>query len=360
MDTGIVELRDVERCEGTETGLFWALRNKMSGFATDTLYMLHKFGDGTIKKYPPVDIINLYGATGVAGMRGVTGPAGVDVTGYTGAQGYTGLQGATGLSGGGGSQGATGAQGYTGAQGIQGTQGVQGIQGVQGNAGAQGATGVQGAAGSQGIQGATGAMAPNQMSGSGTSDNIPLFNGTNSLTNSKLSQSGSWISIDGALSVTGMIRGGLTLVRNSLVTPNDHSGNSMGVTGGEWYQVATTNYSDYMPWDMGDLNGKIVANYAGTYMCNYDLSVSCNAQPDNSDIIETRMRRYDQDTSEYLYLYSYTVNNSTEGYQHMSGAGFINLVAGSTLELQIMAHKTGTIYCLNQRFSVFRIGVTQL
>ena len=110
---------------------------------------------------------------------------------------------------------------------------------------------------------------------------------------------------------------------------------------------------------MGVTNGKIYANYAGTYMCHYDLSVSCNAQPGNEDIIETRMRRYDPSTSEYLYLYSYNVHNPAVGYQHISGAGFINLAAGSSLELQIMAHKTGTIYVLNQRFSVFRIGVSQ-
>jgi hypothetical protein len=111
---------------------------------------------------------------------------------------------------------------------------------------------------------------------------------------------------------------------------------------------------------MGDSSGKIVANYAGTYMCNYEVSVSANSQPGNADIIETRMRRYDPDTSEYFYLYSYQVNNDTEGYQHISGAGFVNLAAGSTLELQVMAHQTGTIYVLNQRFSVFRIGVTQI
>lgn len=354
MATGIITLADVERCEGTETGLYFALRNKQTGYATDTAYMLHKFGDGTIKKYPPIDVINLYGATGVPGIRGVTGPAGTDVTGFTGSQGYTGAQGTTGLQGAQGLVGQTGAQGMTGAQGLQGAQGNQGPQGIQGNVGPQGSNGVQG------IQGATGAMAPNQMSGSGTSDSIPLFNGTNSLTNSKLSQSGSWVSIDGALSVTGMIKGGITVVRNSLVTPNDHSGDSMGVTGGYWHQVPITGYSEYMPFDMGNSGGKIVANYAGTYYCHYEASVSCNALDDNSGIVEMRIRRYDPDTSEYLYLYSYNVNDSLSGYQHISSGGFINLVAGSTVDLQIKLNKVGTIYILNQRFCVFRIGVTQI
>lgn len=167
MATGIITLADVERCEGTETGLYFALRNKMSGYANDTHYMIHKFDDGSIYKYPPVDAMNIYGQTGIAGQRGVTGPEGI---GYTGVQGSTGLQGATGLPGATSStglQGMTGAQGYTGAQGIQGVQGVQGIQGVQGATGLQGAAGsngsngtngTDGAQGATGLQGATGAV----------------------------------------------------------------------------------------------------------------------------------------------------------------------------------------------------------
>jgi hypothetical protein len=169
-----VYLSDVLRAESGETGLYFALRNKQSGFSTDTFKMIHKYEDGTIKKFPSEDVLSLYGATGIAGRPGDTGIEGSP--GLTGAQGYTGAQGITGLQGAGGSggtqgdtgaQGLTGAQGYTGAQGIQGiqgtpgTQGIQGIQGatgIQGIQGSQGATGAQGIQGIQGIQGATGSQ----------------------------------------------------------------------------------------------------------------------------------------------------------------------------------------------------------
>jgi hypothetical protein len=152
-----VILSDVLRPESGETGLYYALRNRQSGFSTDTYKMIHKYQDGTIKKFPSEDVLSLYGATGVQGIKGETGLEGA--AGMTGAQGYTGLQGATGLSGSGGTQGQTGIQGTTGVQGTQGVQGIQGntgVQGIAGSQGIQGNTGVQGVAGSQGIQGQTG------------------------------------------------------------------------------------------------------------------------------------------------------------------------------------------------------------
>lgn len=241
-----------------------------------------------------------------------------------------------------------GPQGATGPAGPQGIQGIQGPQGIKGDTGPQGP---------QGIQGVTGPMAPNQMSGSGTSSYVPLYNGTNSLTNSGISQNGYWVEINaGNLYAAGQIKGNIILDSGSLQTPNDHSGDAMNsLTAGTWYQVDTAEYSAFMNNNFTTSSGKLVATHAGTYYCSYDLSVSANSLEDNSGIIETRMRRYDTNMSEYLYLYSYNVNAAVTGYQHISGSGFINLDVGSTLELQIKSNKSGTLYVLNQRFCVFRI-----
>lgn len=147
---------DVLRIEGTETGLFYALRNRQIGFSLDSKKLIHKYADGTMQKFIPEDQMNLYGATGIQGNLGDIGYTGVQ--GETGLSlpGATGLQGATGLPGTGGTAGPQGATGVQGIQGNQGIQGIQGVQGIQGNAGAQGATGVQGVAGSNGTNGTDG------------------------------------------------------------------------------------------------------------------------------------------------------------------------------------------------------------
>jgi len=176
-------LTDVLRLEASETGLYFNLRAKQTGYATDTKMMVHKFSDGSIAKYASEEYLGSYGAiTGIQGPQGVRGDLGpTGIQGYTGIQGVTGLpgtgsgatgpQGLTGLAGEQGylgmqgvtgSQGATGAIGATGIQGPQGYQGsygqpgTTGINGIQGSTGAQGSTGVQGFQGAQGIQGATG------------------------------------------------------------------------------------------------------------------------------------------------------------------------------------------------------------
>lgn len=102
---------DVLRPETGETGLAIALRNRQTGYATDTFKMIHKFEDGTIKKYIPEDQLNVFGMTGIKGELGDQGATGIQ--GETG----TGIQGTTGLPGAAGNQGVTGAQGFTGLQG---------------------------------------------------------------------------------------------------------------------------------------------------------------------------------------------------------------------------------------------------
>lgn len=109
-----VYLSDVLRPEDGETGLHYALRNRQTGYATDTKKIIHKFGDGSVSKYVPEDQMDAYGQTGVQGLPGATGANGLGAPGVTGLLGSTGLQGATGL-GGAGSIGETGSQGETGA-----------------------------------------------------------------------------------------------------------------------------------------------------------------------------------------------------------------------------------------------------
>lgn len=149
---------DVLRIEGTETGLFYALRNRQIGFATDTKKQIHKFADGTMQKFIPEDQMNLYGSTGVQGNLGDMGYTGVQ--GETGLSlpGATGLQGVTGLPGSGGTAGAQGATGLPGSNGSQGIQGNTGAQGNAGPQGSQGTTGIDGIQGTQGNQGETGSQ----------------------------------------------------------------------------------------------------------------------------------------------------------------------------------------------------------
>ncbi len=121
---------DVLRPETGETGLAMALRNRQTGYATDTFKMIHKFEDGTIKKYVPEDQLNVFGMTGIKGEVGDQGATGV--AGETGPLGFTGLQGAQGIQG---PTGAIGPQGATGAQGLIGATGLMGPTGVMGSTG---------------------------------------------------------------------------------------------------------------------------------------------------------------------------------------------------------------------------------
>ena len=118
---------DVLRLETTETGIYFAARNRQVAFATDTKKMIHKFQDGSIQKFIPEDQLVMY--VGETGSPGVIGD-----------QGYTGVQGETGVS----VAGGTGLIGSTGLQGAQGIQGSTGAQGIQGNTGPVGFTGAQG------------------------------------------------------------------------------------------------------------------------------------------------------------------------------------------------------------------------
>jgi len=401
-------LSDVIRVETGETGLYYALRNQQSGFASDTDKMIHKFSDGTIKKYLPEDQMAIYGMTGIQGMPGETGLSIPGGTGVTGIQGVTGLIGTTGLQGGQGQtgsqgqtgasiigpdgitglqgsqgiQGQTGVQGDTGAQGIQGTQGdtgvtgiqgsqgntgaigtqgIQGDPGIQGNQGLQGVTGIQGLqgqTGAQGIQGATGLTPPAQIGGTGIAGSIPIFVDASHQEPSRLTNTfAGWFELNGSLNATGMISGGINLCRGNIIAPSDHSGDALGLTGGTWYQIVD-NLFEQFTYNFTVASHKLFATYAGFYQVNYSLSISSNAIPGGSDIVETRVRRYDPDTSEYLLLQSYQVNNVDNGYQQIMGSGFMELKAGSSIELQIKPHTTGTTYILNQSLTAVRIGVT--
>lgn len=151
-------LYDVLTHEGpTETGLHFSMRERMIGFAEDTRKMIHRYADGSVEKYTPDSLMNIYGQTGIQGPPGNDGISGdTGIQGETGIQGLQGTQGDTGLQGVQGAQGPTGPQGLQGLTGPQGAQGIQGPTGQQGPQGLQGLTGPQGPTGSQGIQGDTG------------------------------------------------------------------------------------------------------------------------------------------------------------------------------------------------------------
>jgi hypothetical protein len=151
----------------------------------------------------------LTGATGPQGPIGLTGATGaqgpIGLTGATGAQGPIGLTGATGATGAMGATGATGLDGKTILNGLTNptSQGVDGDfylntttstlfgpktsgnwgSGISliGATGAQGPIGLTGATGPQGIQGI-----PGSANATGTVNQIPRFNGTNSLGNSNI------------------------------------------------------------------------------------------------------------------------------------------------------------------------------
>jgi Collagen triple helix repeat (20 copies) len=171
----------------------------------------------------PAGPIGLTGATGPQGIQGETGPAGP--VGLTGATGPQGIQGETGPAGPIGLTGATGATGATGPQGIQGETGPIGGADTQilfNNIGTTGGSNNLTWTNNNTLQilgttvttnaiitslGSTGpgivqtdalgnlSVASNILYGSGTSNFLPKFSTTNTLTNSLLRDNGTSISI---------------------------------------------------------------------------------------------------------------------------------------------------------------------
>ena len=201
---------DVLRLETTETGIYFAARNRQVAFATDTKKMIHKFQDGSIQKFIPEDQLVMYvgetgspGAIGDQGYTGVQGETGLSLQGATGVRGETGLPGAGG---------GVGTQGATGAQGIQGIQGIQGNQGIQGDTGAQGNTGIA-------MDGYTGL-------GSGF---VPYYNGT-FFKDSPMYQSSEKIGI-GTVVPDGILHLSKDTVTDSEAGFNIQVGSASGYTG---------------------------------------------------------------------------------------------------------------------------------
>jgi hypothetical protein len=87
----------------------------------------------------------------------------------------------TGVAGSSGSSGA-------GAAGGTGTSGSSGASGTNGSSGSSGSSGLTGVNGSSGSAGSSGTSLVNGITGTGTATYIPLFNGTNTLTSSIVSQ----------------------------------------------------------------------------------------------------------------------------------------------------------------------------
>lgn len=300
MATGIITLADVERVEGTETGLFYALRNKMSGYANDSYKMLHKYDDGTIKKYVPEEDLLLYGQTGIAGPRGVTGYPGI---GATGLRGTTGLQGATGLPG---VTSATGLAGATGAQGHTGAQGTQGIQGITGLIGAQGIQGVTGLIGIQGIQGETGSQGAT---------------GVRGLTG-----------LQGSQGITGLKgdvdNGFISVISNS-------TGNIIGsVATGTWYSLddgLVNQLSSNLSLDaLG--NGTIYCSKDGYYRISFSVQISHNT---TNASVYARLKHVTAGPTTAYYCECSDYPSNAQDARWLMGTVGLNLLNGDTLLLQV-------------------------
>lgn len=353
-------LYDVERLEGTETGLHFAMRNKQDGLSTDTFKLIHKYEDGTVKKWVSESSLT-YGQTGIQGPRGVTGPAGLGDTGETGVgiQGATGVDGITGLIGETGAQGLTGLslQGVTGligVTGLGGSDGSQGVTGAQGVAGSQGAQGVTGLIGFTGAQGATGALAPDSVGATGVFGYVPYFDSESHISPSKIRRvNANYLAIDCSLSVTGLIQGGVTVQYGDMMPSLPDAGIENNTTGGTWYTY-TGMYSHLLNETTFSGN-KLIAAGAGVYYASYSLSVSAS-----DETVFTRIRVYHPDTTELFLVPGVQALGTPNGYEVIAKSGLIPCKEGSTVELQYSTQSDADLFLTEALVTIFRLGAISI
>lgn len=128
------------------------------------------------------------------------------------------------LNGPAGPQGPAGIQGQTGPQGPQGAAGPQGPIGLTGAAGATGPQGPQGPPGTTGLN--------------GTSNTVPVFSGTSSLTDSPITVTGSAVGI-GTPSINN---------RNNLQVLSPAGGGGVGMTGAVDPAADYYGYAEFNTW----------------------------------------------------------------------------------------------------------------
>ena len=194
----------------------------------------------------------LMGLQGTQGLQGATGSQGFigeqGIQGTSGLQGTLGLQGLTGSQGVQGTLGLQGLTGSQGSQGIQGTLGLQGTTGSQGIQGLQGTLGLQGLTGSQGLQGASAASSITNNTDNylitATGNGTTPFNGEVNMT------------FDGTnLRVTGSVNISGSLGLNGVPIPTG-TGASNQIA--YWTGTNTKTGSANLTWD--DTNKYMIAN----------------------------------------------------------------------------------------------------
>lgn len=154
------------------------------------------------------------GTSGVSGTSGTTGTSGVDGTsgtaGTSGADGTSGVNGTSGVSGTSGVDGTSGVNGTSGSSGVSGTSGSSGASGTSGVSGTSGINGTSGVDGTSGLSGSSGTSGANgtsgtsgttpvgQITGTLTATKVPKATGANTIADSIITDSGTYITVSAA------------------------------------------------------------------------------------------------------------------------------------------------------------------